>query len=318
MHATHAATSIPYTRTIIMSREVINLDQSKDMLLDVENQDAERVNAAVGSKPTVKPTSTATALVTNGPPKRVTKKKKKKKRRPSPKDDPKKSEKYHSEGPCSYHGSRCGHASSECWELHPELKATAAVAEVEGEAYAATTAIATREQGPTPFGFLNEDWGYGLVTLGEEVNTAGDEEFVYEFDLRRCARMRRGRGSRTGTEPNQVTLVVTGLGEVSGRPKAALGAVQTGAITHTNETSRLPVLETSHVKCEVANTRNDVEPDNGLQLQCASLIEWISKTAMAPYASINAAVKEADHANTLDMLQRAVEYGAKSHLWMWM
>ena len=114
------------TRTIIMSREVINLDQSKDMLLDVENQDAERVNAAVGSKPTVKPTSTATALVTDGPPRRVTKKKKKKKKkRPSPKDDPKKSEKYHSEGPCSYHGSRCGHASSECWELHPELKATA-------------------------------------------------------------------------------------------------------------------------------------------------------------------------------------------------
>ena len=83
------------TRTIIMSREVINLDQSKDMLLDVENQDAERVNAAVGSKPTVKPTSTATALVTDGPPRRVTKKKKKKKKkRPSPKDDPKKSEKY--------------------------------------------------------------------------------------------------------------------------------------------------------------------------------------------------------------------------------
>ena len=306
------------TRTIIMSRDVINLEQSKDMLLDVENQDAERVNAAVGSKPTVKPTSTATALVTNGPPRRV-KKKKKKKRRPNPKDDPTKTAKYHSEGPCSYHGSRCKHASSECWELHPELKATAAVAEVEGEAYAATTAIATREQVPTPFGFLNEDWGYGLVTLGEEVNTANDELTIV-LTLRRGVRS-VGKHKGCLTEPVEPKFPHSSIRpDTEGRltPIQPKGRVLT-VVEQTVKPVKVerPTCYPGDVQAG-ANTSNDVDPDIGLQLQCASLIKWISKTAAVPYARINAAIRDADQSNDHRTLRRAIEYGQKEHSWLWM
>ena len=93
------------TRTIIMSREAITLAGSKDMLLDVENRDAERVAAAYGSKPPTRTQQPATALVTNG----TATKKKYKKKRPSARSDPKKSAKYHSEGPCDHHGVGWGH-----------------------------------------------------------------------------------------------------------------------------------------------------------------------------------------------------------------
>jgi len=156
------------TRTIIMSRETITLDGSRDMLLDCENQDSARITAAVGSKQTLKPQPHATALLTNTS---GGKHKKKKKKRPNAKDDPKKSAKYKSEGPCSYHGSKCKHASSECHFLHPELKPTAAVAD-EAEALAASAATSTNA--PAPFGFMNQEWGYASIAepcelLGEEV-----------------------------------------------------------------------------------------------------------------------------------------------------
>ena len=142
-------------RTIIMTKDAITLKESKDMLLDVENRDAQRVAAAVGSKIAAKPE--ASALLTN-----VTKKKKKKKR-PHPRNDPQKSAKYLSEGPCSHHGAKCGHASSECYFLHPELKPAAAVAD-DVKALTASTAK-TIVSTAKPYGFLNNDWGYAIVCL---------------------------------------------------------------------------------------------------------------------------------------------------------
>ena len=56
------------TRTIIMSsRDPISLKVTKDMLLDAENRDAERVAEAVGSSKTQRPPAAATALVTYDP-----------------------------------------------------------------------------------------------------------------------------------------------------------------------------------------------------------------------------------------------------------
>ena len=101
------------TRIIIMSSKEMTLKGSKDMLLDVENKDADKVAAAVGSGTRASGASCALAA-TPGARAPTT--------RPNPRDDPRKSEKYHSEGPCSHHGVKCGHASSECYYLHPELK----------------------------------------------------------------------------------------------------------------------------------------------------------------------------------------------------
>ena len=90
------------TRTIIMTQKDITLDESKEMLLDVENKDAERIAAAVGSTGASAPRrnqKVATALVSN-----TNTSKRKKKKRPNSKSDPRKSAKYHREGPCSHHG----------------------------------------------------------------------------------------------------------------------------------------------------------------------------------------------------------------------
>ena len=159
------------TRTIIMSRETVTLKGSKNMLLDVENRDAERVAVAVGSRSTPRAQSPATALVLHS---KTPRRRKQKKKRPTARNDPRKTSKYHSEGHCSHHGEKCGHASSECYVLHPHLKPQAAVAD-EGEALAIVPANASTHEPSRPFGFMNEDWGYALVIVsGEEVNTAND------------------------------------------------------------------------------------------------------------------------------------------------
>ena len=82
------------TRIIIMSSKDMTLKGSKDMLLDVENRDAERVTTALGSGTQPAATSTALTATPGGKPKK----------RPKPRNDPKKSAKYHSEGPCEHHG----------------------------------------------------------------------------------------------------------------------------------------------------------------------------------------------------------------------
>ena len=66
-------------RYIIMTQKTITLNESKEMLLDVENKDAERIVAAVGSTGASAPRrnhKAATALVTNT---NTSKRKKKKK-----------------------------------------------------------------------------------------------------------------------------------------------------------------------------------------------------------------------------------------------
>ena len=156
-------------RTIIMSKETVTLKGSKDMLLDAENQDAARVAAAVGSKTEGKAPSLGTALITDAEPK---KRKKQKKKRPAAKDDPKKSAKYHSEGPCTLHGKKCAHSSTECWTLHPELKGSGTGA-VANPGTALTIYTGRSDEGAGAYGFMNEDWGYALMLFGsEEVNTA--------------------------------------------------------------------------------------------------------------------------------------------------
>ena len=67
------------TRTIIMTQKDITLEESKEMFLDVENKDAERVAAAVGSGASAPKRNqrVATALVSNA---NTSKRKKKKKK----------------------------------------------------------------------------------------------------------------------------------------------------------------------------------------------------------------------------------------------
>ena len=133
-----------------MSTANVSLVTARDMLLDYENGDADRVAQQLGSRPPkTQPTDNPGAGLVGDGDRR--KKKKKKKRKPV-----EKSEKYHSEGPCSGHGSRCGHASSECYILHPELKP-----KPKGEA--AVAAVRPEEDDETPlepgaFGFMNEEW----------------------------------------------------------------------------------------------------------------------------------------------------------------
>ena len=161
------------TRIIIMSSKDISLEGSKDMLLDVENKDAEKVTTAIGSGTPPQATSTALTATPGEKPKP----------RPNPRDDPKKSAKYHSEGPCSHHGVRCGHASSECYHLHPELKkkkkkksgsanvADTATAQPAAAAEASADAP-TSEPEPQPFGFMNEHCGFAFVGDSDDVNSA--------------------------------------------------------------------------------------------------------------------------------------------------
>ena len=158
-----------------MTQKSISLEESKDMLLDVENKDAERVAAAVGSTGASAPSGSqkvATALVTNT---HTSKRKKKKKKRSPAKSDSRKSAKYHSEGPCPHHGAKCGHAGSECYVLHPELKPMGAIAD-EAEALAVSDTVPQdNNANSTPYGFLNEGaYGYALTASGEEVNSADD------------------------------------------------------------------------------------------------------------------------------------------------
>ena len=161
------------TRIIIMSSKDMTLKGSKDMLLDVENKDAEKVAAAIGSGTPPQATSSALAATPGGKPKV----------RPEPRNDPKKSVKYHSEGPCPHHGPRCGHAGSECYYLHPELKKKSK--KKSGSANVADTAAAqpaaaaeasadaqTSEPEPQPFGFMNEHCGFAFVGDSDDVNSA--------------------------------------------------------------------------------------------------------------------------------------------------
>ena len=176
------------TRTIIMTTKDITLNDSKEMLLDVENKDAERVVAAVGSAGASAPRrnyKVTTALVSNT---NTFKRKKKKKKRPNTRSDPRKSAKYHSEGPCPHHGEKCGHAGSECYVLHPELKPMGAVA-AEAEALAVSDIVSyDSNANQSPYGFLNEgDHGYALTGSGEEVNTADDVLWKCQHMLRRDA-----------------------------------------------------------------------------------------------------------------------------------
>ena len=97
------------TRLIIMSSSAMNLKKCQDMLLDVENGDAERVAKSLGSQPVRETPKVATGLVSSTT--------------NLPKGDmSQKSEKYITEGPCPVHGTMCSHAASECITLHPELR----------------------------------------------------------------------------------------------------------------------------------------------------------------------------------------------------
>ena len=229
------------TRTIIMSsRETIVLKIAKDMLLDAENRDAERVAEAVGSSKTPRPQPSATALVTYEPPQRRKPKFKKKQKQKRPHTEPKKTSKYHSEGACSYHGTRGGHASSECYVLHPELKpvqrSTASVADAEALAIATIPASAPS---PKPYGFLNNDWGYALVgsseevnsaeESGEEVNSAGEQLCVLVVDLRRGV---YGVGKHQG-------CLSMPFGVYGGRPTCYPGGIQAGGHPLAHVVSRL-------------------------------------------------------------------------------
>ena len=212
------------TRTIIMSRDAITLKASKDMLLDVENRDAERVAAAVGSRGAPRAHSNATALVTYDSRQKYKPKKKQYQPKRKGRKEPfvvEKSPKYRSEGACSYHGSRAGHASSECYVLHPELKPTAAVANA--EALAITTA-------PKPlFGFMNNEWGYALTVSGEEVNSAGEQQCVLVVDLRRGV---YGVGKHSGSSH-------VPLGVYEFRPSCYPGGIQAGGHPLAHVVSRL-------------------------------------------------------------------------------
>ena len=157
------------TRTIIMTTPSLTLRSCRDMLLDAENRDAERVKQELGTASTTterEMQSEGTGLVGDGEPRKL--KKKKKKRKPA-----EKSAKYHSEGPCSVHGSRCSHASSECYVLHPELKP-----KKKGEGAVAEAEVAESGDVSGPYGFMNEDLGYCLMMVGDEKEDDTEEEDV--------------------------------------------------------------------------------------------------------------------------------------------
>ena len=167
------------TRTIIMSNPKITLKGCKELLLDVENADAERVLATLGTKgakPTAAAAPEASGLLVGRPPKK-----------PSTRTRGKKTAKYHSEGPCPVHGSKGNHAASECWELHPELKPD----HLKKKKPKASAAVATTEEKPnnggaqafdlndaSPFGFMNDDVGYCLMmfSLDDEEKTEDDTD----------------------------------------------------------------------------------------------------------------------------------------------
>ena len=156
------------TRTIIMSTPSVTLRTCRDMLLDAENRDAERVKRELGTanNPPVREPVEGTGLVGESQHRRKKKGKKRKKAE--------KTEKYKTEGPCSYHGSKCSHASSECYILHPELKP-----DKKGEGDVAEgdmTESASAEAEAQPYGFMNEELGYCLMMYAEEKADDTDEE----------------------------------------------------------------------------------------------------------------------------------------------
>ena len=159
------------TRTIIMTTSGITLSSCRDMLLDAENRDAERVKRELGTANTTRedPLKEGTGLLGDGGSngRRPDKRKKRKKKRKPPAE---KSEKYKTEGPCSVHGSRCSHASSECYVLHPELKPPK-------ESEAAVGAVAEGEEDAQPYGFMNESLGYCLMMHGDEKE---DDDTIHE------------------------------------------------------------------------------------------------------------------------------------------
>ena len=155
------------TRTIIMSTAGITLSSCRDMLLDAENRDAERVKRELGTATTLKeePQREGTGLLGDGGDGQRTNKRRKKKRKQA-----EKSEKYKTEGPCSVHGSRCSHASSECYVLHPELKPNK-----KAEAAVAEAAVAEADQDLQPYGFMNEDLGYCLMMFEDDDEKQDDD-----------------------------------------------------------------------------------------------------------------------------------------------
>ena len=181
------------SRTIIMTNASMTLETTKEVLLDVENKDAERITADVGSSGTPRATTTPTptALLGQRQPQR------------QPRGDGTKSEKYHSEGPCSFHGTKCAHASSECYNLHPEIappevrerilkqnkrkknkkklaNLASSAAEDAAKTPDAAATIATTAEDDMAFGFMNEDYGYAMMmTTSDEL----DEESKAEDDM---------------------------------------------------------------------------------------------------------------------------------------
>ena len=181
------------SRTIIMTNANMTLETTKEVLLDVENKDAERITADVGSGGTPRATTTPTPTALLG---------QRQPQRQQQRGDGTKSEKYHSEGPCSFHGTKCAHASSECYNLHPEIAppevrerilkqnkrkknkkklanlASSAAQDAAKTPDAAAT-IATTAEDDMPFGFMNEDYGYAMMmTTSSEL----DEECKAEDD----------------------------------------------------------------------------------------------------------------------------------------
>ena len=156
------------TRTIIMTTPTITLASCRDMLLDAENRDAERVKRELGTAgaATSDAHNEGTGLVGEGGDRNHNKKKKKKKK------PAEKSAKYKSEGPCSLHGSRCSHASSECYILHPELRRSRKKGE--GDVAEAEVAEGSNEEAQ-PYGFMNEELGYCLMYCSDEKQDDTDD-----------------------------------------------------------------------------------------------------------------------------------------------
>ena len=104
------------TRTIVMATKGIDISTAKTMLLDAENRDAMLISKTLGSHKI--PEKEATGL-TGSPEMRDHKNHKHSSNRKGRNSN--KTDAYQREGACSEH-PYAGHASSECWILHPELK----------------------------------------------------------------------------------------------------------------------------------------------------------------------------------------------------
>jgi hypothetical protein len=103
------------TRTIIMATQGISLETVRAMLLDAENADARLIKNTLGSGAQQHSTGAQQTSTKTGHGLATTTDRQRKPRR-----IPKKTDKYHEEGPCPNHPDS-GHAPSECWKTHPEL-----------------------------------------------------------------------------------------------------------------------------------------------------------------------------------------------------